>query len=686
VISTFAGGAPPPTPVLGVNMSIGTVVQSVAADALGNTYFVAFLCVFKLDQNGMVTRIAGNGRPGYSGDGGPAISAQFMLDRFYVAGNGPLPPGIAVDTGGNIYVADNGNSRIRRISPDGIITTIAGNGTFGFSGDGGPATSAELSSVAGLAVDVAGNLWIADSAANRIRRVTPDGNIATVAGTGDCGFSGDGGPAAAAQLCGPAGIAADAAGNLFIADLINNRIRQVTPDGTITTVASQFEPTNVAVDQTGNLLVAETYDSDWSSFQVVSKISPSGDTTVVVGFDCWAVFGADHPCAPVPGDGTTATKTYLNGPIGLAADGAGNLVVADGDRRRILKVSSDGAITTVAGNGENGFSGDGGPATSAQLGPWGVAVDRARNVFIADYGNDRIRRVAPDGIITTVAGNGTYGSSGDGGPATMAQVEPISVTVDGVGNLFFFDLDRSIRKVSVDGIVTTVALLSVGEYFVGADTAGDLFTECPAGFGTYLYTVCEISPDGTIRRVAGNGTYGFSGDGGPATSAQLSYTYSGGVALDSAGNLFIADSPNNRIRKVTPDGTITSIAGSGPTNPTGRSPGGFSGDGGPATSAQLAGPEAVAADDAGNVFIADSGNGRIREVSPDGIIRTIAGDGTFGYSGDGGPAVRASFLGPIALAVDGGGNIYVSDGIAIRILRPVPVPVEGPGSERRNAR
>ena len=200
-IFTFAGGAPPATPVPGVAMAIGSV-QSVAADAMGNTYFVTFHCVFKLDQNGVVTLIAGNGRAGYSGDGGPATSAQLQLQSVALGsvwvGGGALPPGIAVDTGGNVYVADNGNYRVRRISPNGVITTVAGNGTPGFSGDGGPATSAQLSPVFGLAIDVWGNLLIADSGANRIRQVTPDGSIATVAGAGDCGFSGDGGPATAA--------------------------------------------------------------------------------------------------------------------------------------------------------------------------------------------------------------------------------------------------------------------------------------------------------------------------------------------------------------------------------------------------------------------------------------------------------------------------------------------------------
>ena len=468
VISTIAGGAPPPTPVPGVNMPVPALDLSVAADAMGNTYFVAFHCVFKLDQNGVVTRIAGNGRPGYSGDDGPATGAQLQLNSMYLNPNAsggdwmdPLPPGIVADRGGNVYVADNGNYRVRKISATGIITTVAGGGTPGFSGDGGPAISAQLSPVFGLAVNLAGNLLVADSGANRIRRVAPDGSIATVAGTGDCGFTGDGGPAAVAQICGPTGIAVDSAGNLFIADTGNNRIRQISPDGSITTVAGTGTATSVAVDQAGNLYVN---DAVW---QVVKKISPSGTITTVAGLP-----GDQVNMEPLCGaDGTTATKTFFGGPLGLAVDNTGNLLVADGgdgSRQRISKVSSDGAIITVVGSCgglpmfnppdcQGPFLGDGGPAISAQLFPEGVAVDGAGNLFIADYVNDRIRKVSPDGIITTVAGNGTYGYSGDGGPAANAQMAPFRLTFDGAGNLFFFDIpNRNVRKISVDGIIDTV--------------------------------------------------------------------------------------------------------------------------------------------------------------------------------------------------------------------------------------
>lgn len=679
VISTLAGGGPPQTPVPGINMPLPALDLSVAADAMGNTYFVAFHSVFQLDKNGVVTRIAGNGRAGYLGDGGPATSAQLRLQSMSLNQADPdivvqwqqqwgyysdvLPPGIAVDSDGSVYVADNGNYRVRKISATGIITTVAGNGTPGFSGDGGPAISAQLSPVFGLAVDLAGNLLIADFDANRIRRVAADGSIATVAGTGDCGFAGDGGPAAAAQFCAPTGIAADRAGNLFVIDTTNNhRIRRISPDGSIATVAGTVNATSVAIDPAGNLYVNEAETDGWNIWQVAKKISPSGTITTVAGLPCSNQIYMQPPCGA---DGTTATRTFFGGPLGLAVDSTGNLLVADGgdgSRQRISRVAADGSIVTVVGSCgglpmldspdcQMPLLGDGGPAISAYLAvPSGVAVDPVGNLFIADYPNDRIRKVSPDGIITTLAGNGTFGSGGDGGPAASAQMAPYRLTLDGAGNLFLFDVpNRSIRKISPDGIIGTVTVVGGNDDFVTADRVGDLFIPDPPNTSQ---AIAEVSPDGTIRRVI---------------SAQLARP--SGVAVDEAGNLFIADSQDHRIRKVTPDGIIATVAGNSPL----PGPGGFSGDGGPAVNAQLNYPIDVAVDRAGNLYIADYSNNRIRRVSPDGIISTIAGNDTQGYSGDGGPATRASLWWPRALTVDGAGNIYVADSgnDAIRVLRPV---------------
>ncbi|MCX6594263.1 MAG: hypothetical protein NTZ56_22340 [Acidobacteria bacterium] len=652
-ISTIAGGGPPATPVAGTAASIGQP-YGVATDRAGNVFFSSLNCVFKLDADGVMTRVAGTSRPGFSGDGGPATSAQlFGLDP---SAQNPNLSGLAVDAAGNLFIADSGNHRIRRVTPAGIVTTVAGNGTQGFSGDGGPATSGQLGKPSAVAVDAAGNLFIADSGNDRIRRVTPDGFITTVALVG--------GPATSVPLRSPTGVALDAAGNLFIADSGNRLIRRATPSGVVTTVAGggtnptgdgrpatsvQLDnPSGVAVDAVGNLFIADAGNNR------VRRVTPDGIITAV------ALGG---------GPATTGA---------LAIDTAGNLFITG--NLRLRRVAPDGSITTVAGNGSDRFSGDGGPATSAQLdSPYAVSLGAAGNLFIADRANHSIRRVTPAGMITTVVGNGIRGFAGDGGPATSAQLDnPSGVAVDAAGNLLISDsFNQRIRRVTPDGIITTVAGTGSrgasgdggpairasfsAPYGLAFDAAGNLFI---ADLGNAR--IRRVTPSGIITTVAGNGNFGFSGDGGPATRAELEGPV--GVAVDSSGNLFIADfrSNSNCIRRVTPSGIITTVAGDGTA--------GFSGDGGPATRALLNAPTGVAVDAAGNLFIADSGNNRIRRVTPDGIISTVAGDGSSGYSGDGGPATNARLNQPHGVLVDPARRIYIADSAnhAIRLLTPNP--------------
>ncbi len=337
---------------------------------------------------GIITTVAGTGTSGYSGDEGAATSAQFMSTY-----------GIALDAAGNLYIVDFYNHRIRKMDTSGIITTVAGTGTRGYSGDGGAATSAQLNYPCAVAVDAAGNLYISDSGNYRIRKVDTSGTITTVAGAGTYGYSGDEGAATLAKLQGPYGVAVDVAGNLYISDYAVNAIRKVDASGIITTVAG----------------------------------------TGTGGYS---------------GDGGSAVSAQLNSPRGVAADAAGNLYIADTANNVIRKVDTSGIITTAAGTGTSGYSGDGEAALSARLNnPVSVAVDAAGNLYITDMSNYKIRKVDTAGIITTVAGAGTPGYSGDGGAATSAQLQgPIGVAVDAAGNLYISDTgSRVIRKVEASG-------------------------------------------------------------------------------------------------------------------------------------------------------------------------------------------------------------------------------------------
>jgi uncharacterized repeat protein (TIGR01451 family) len=661
LISTLAGGAMPPTAAPGASLSI-PVSYGVAADAAGNVYFPSpnLNAVFKADPSGVVTRIAGTGIAGHLGDGGSALSAQL---------NGPN--GVAVDASSNVYIADTSNSRIRKVDTSGNISTVAGDGTYGYSGDSGAATSARIGSPYGLAVDPSGNLYVSDVGHNVVRMVAASGMISTVAGNGTYGYSGDGGAATSAELRYPYGVAVDTSGNLYIADYGNQRIRKVGASGTITTVAGNgsccfsgdggpatsaelYYPAGVAATAAGAFYIASGYGNR------VRMVSTSGIIATVAG----------NGGSGFSGDGGAATSAQLANPEGVAVDSSGNLYVADQGNVRVRKVSSAGVISTLLG----GMVGDGGLGVFGALNqPSGVARDNAGNTYVADTIDNRVRKVALDGTISTVAGTGAAGFSGDSGPAASARLNtPRGLAMDASGNLYIADSTNfRVRKVAASGNISTVA----GSGIYGNSGAGGPATSARMGYpyglavdsSGNLYIADEsnnliwkVAASGTITTVAGNGTYGYSGDGGPATGAEMSAPT--GVAVDSAGNLYAADRYNDRVRMVSASGTITTVAGNGNCC--------FSGDGGPATGAELSSPTGVALDSAGNLYIADSS--RIRMVSPSGIITTAAGGGSSGYSGDGGPAVNASFRTPYAISVDASGGVAVADqgNNAVRQLTP----------------
>jgi sugar lactone lactonase YvrE len=492
--------------------------------------------VVKVNSAGIASVVAGNGVLGFSGDGGPAVAASL---------NGPCV--LAIDARGGILIQDIGNGRIRKVDSQGTISTLT---TVPFFNK--------------LVLGPDGSIYGSQSTNHRVVRITPTGSLVTVAGTGQAGFSGDGGPATSAALNQPIGLALDSTGNLYIADSNNHRIRRVRPDGTISTVAgngfSQFFE-YLALDKSENLYAT-------TPLQVLS-VSTAGSLKTVAGSAVSSGF---------QGDGGPATAALLSSPTGIAFGSDGSIYVADGDNYRIRRIAPNGIITTIAGNGFSYmFGGDGGPAVNASFNyPTGVAVSPARQIYVADQNNHRIRVIDSHGVVTTVAGIGTVGFSGDGGPSTQSFFAyPNAVAVDTSGNLFVVDAGNDrVRKIGLDGRVSTVA---------------------------------------------GNGYGGFSGDGGAATQATLGLGRFNpcGLAVDKQGNLFIADLGNRRVRRISTAGIIVTVAGTGAS--------GASGDGGAATAAAVS-PDSVAVDAAGNLYVADSQNHRIRRVDLTGNISTFAGN------------------------------------------------------------
>ncbi len=615
--------------------------------------------VMRIGPDGIVNVVAGTGINFSSGDGGLAVNACLTQ-----------PTAIALDTQGNLYIAEIANF-IRKVTPDGIITTIAGTGDAGSEGDDGPAVDAQFGRISGLAVDTAGNLYVADRINNNVRKIAADGIITTFAGNGQSGSTGDNGTATAAELNLLTRIVFDSAGNLYILQASSiagadpeNRVRKVdtrgiittvagggslTGDGIVATAASVF-PAGITADASGNLYIADaqTYG--------IRKVDTQGRISTIAGSGKKGFAG--------DGGSAFSTRFYFRS-SSLAFDTAGNLLIADDVNERIRKLTPAGIVTTIAGNGEFHSTGNGGPAISASLDyPTAVLADSAGNIYITEPILSRIRRITPDGNINIFAGRGIQDYSGDNGPAIAAGLGyPAGLALDTKGNLFFSDsLDHVIRKIDRNGIITTVAGSGVqgfggdggpalqaqfsGPYGIDFDTAGNLIIA-----DTFNNRIRAVSPGGTVNTIAGGVTAGFQGDKGPALQAQLDQP--AGLRVYK-GAIYFADVGNNRIRRIDlAANIITTVAGNGSAT--------FAGDGGPATQASLNAPGTIGFDPAGNMYIADTGNAVVRVVSPNGTIGTFAGSPLNPFPIDGVLATDSGFATPIDVSLDPSGNVLIAD-------------------------
>ncbi len=716
-INTVAGGGPNNLPALQAGLGYPTAVVK---DSSGNLYVGTGNysndsgMVFKIDLSGNLTIYAGNGANFYSittsnGDGGPATSAILG----YVGG-------LALDSQQNLYIADENVSTIRKVAKStGIITTVAGNsiGTVCATasdplGDNCPATSALLSDPNQIYVDGSGNIYITDTGDNLIREVVAStGKIQTVAGggtvctTGALDILGDGCAATSATLAEPTGVYVDSHNNIYIADTFNNRIRVVNAgtgiilsiagngvsgfsgDGAAATAAEIYFPKGLFVDAAGNLYFADSINSRIR--EVFGPTPPSGQTpgfiTTLAGGGVGCTGQTDNY-----GDGCVALDASFSNPLGIFVDSSNNIYITDQYTFLVREVvASSGDIQAVAGNGTPSFSGDGYLATDAELNqPYSIAVDPVGDIYIADFANERIRRVdAATHTIQTVAGGGTSCPAetddfGDGCPATQATIFPFTAFVDGSHNIYFTDYSAArIRRVDgVTGIITSVAGGGTGSGPDCPNPTDALGDNCPAA-DTVLYEPWGIYVDangnifftdlgdarvrevvastGKVQSIAGTGTAGYNGDNIPATLAEVDEPI--GIYGDTAGNIYFSDFGNFRIREiVASSGNIVTVAGTGTV--------GYNGDNIPATTADIFEAYGVYVDQAANIFFGDYGNGRVREVvAATGLIQTVAGNGTIGFGGDGGPATSASLSFMADVGGDFAGDLYIADTFNNRI-------------------
>ncbi|HYF48284.1 MAG TPA: hypothetical protein VEJ63_02700 [Planctomycetota bacterium] len=651
ILQTIAGGGSLELyKPLEANLLLGNS-GGLAVSAIGEIYVSdsGHHQVLKIDPTtGRIVIFAGNGTAAFFGDGGPAVSAGLNT-----------PGALALDGSNNLFIVDVGNFCVRRVDAlTGIITTVAGTGTVNTGstatallGDNGPATTATFGpNMGGIAINGSGAIFVSDAGNDVVRTFTVGGNISTAAGVpGTAGFVD--GPVATALLDTPTGLAFDAAGNLYIGDSGNRRVRKLAAgalstvagngsggfsgDGGAATSANLGTVGGLAIDANGNLLIAATSSNRIRRVDVGSAtpniVTIAGDGGIAIG------------------DLGPATAGNLNAPTDVKLDSKGNIYIYDSNHNRIRRVdTATGFIDTILGTGLVGFVGDRGPQSQGILVfPTSAAFDAAGNLYIADTGNNSVRRVAPDGTLITFAGNGVTNGLGDLGPANLASLDtPLDVAVSG-SVLFIADNGHGrIRAVDLTtGVITTHVQIS-NPVAIIVEPGGTLLV-------AHDNQVDRVNADKTITPVAGNTPATADpllGDGQAASNAVLSGPSA--LALNANGDLFIADTGNNRVRLIS-GGLVSTFAGGG-------NPASAEGDGGPATAARLRQPSGVTLSASGTaLIISDTNNHRIRSVDlGTNVITTIAGTGVAGFSGDGDAAVNAQVNFPARIFVNNGALVF----------------------------
>ncbi len=578
------------------------------------------------------------------------------------------PSAVAVDSAGNIYVADSGDHTVRKVTAGGVVTTLAGTSGQAGSNDG-PASSALFLYPYAVAVDAAGNVYVADNGNQNIREISPGGSVSTIAGTSGTTGSADG-TGSAALFNQPQGIAVDSTGNIYVSDTNNFTIRKIAAGGVVTTLAgaagqngasdggggsARFSyPIGIAVDSAGNIYVAD-FDND-----AVRKVTPGGSVSTLAG-SLGTAGSAD-------GQGGAA---HFNHPEAVAVDGAGNVYVADTTNQTVREITAGGSVSTLAGTAGIGGRTDGSGAAASFFYPGGIASTGAGVVYVADTGNHTIRAMASPGAVTTLAGNAGQRGDADGTGSQALFAYPHGVAVDGSGHIYIADTNNNaIREMTTAGVVTTVAgdggvppgsadgvggaATFNGPEGVAVDSNGNLYIA-----DTGNNTVRKISPGGSVTTLAGEAGVGGSSDG---TGSAAHFNAPQGIAVDTAGNVYVADTNNDTIRKITAGGTVTTLAGVAGQTGSGNGAGG---------SARFNRPCAVAVDTSGNVYVADFSNATIRKIDLSNTVTTLAGyAGNEGFTD--GTGYLARFNQPYALTVDGSGYVYVADTYnrAIREVTP----------------